>query len=74
MNLNEVSEQNLSFMVEELMNDLQVINRGVLDPKYFDVKDYHEIKSVYEMVKSKGQLSVPEIQAIIEELRKYRVK
>ncbi|SET83758.1 Uncharacterized protein YfkK, UPF0435 family [Salinibacillus kushneri] len=74
MSLKEASEQNLSYIIEELMNDLQVINRSVLDPKYFDVKDYHDIKSVYEMVKSKNQLSLPELQAIIEELRKFRVQ
>ncbi|MRG85431.1 DUF1128 domain-containing protein [Salinibacillus xinjiangensis] len=73
MNLNEATEQNLSYIIEQLAEQLQVINRSVLDPKYFDIKNYNEIKSMYDMVKNK-QLSVSEIQAIIEELRNFRAK
>ncbi|WP_174495550.1 DUF1128 domain-containing protein [Salirhabdus euzebyi] len=74
MNLNEATEQNLSFVIHELAEQLQVINRSILDPKDFSLKDYDDLKSIYEMVKAKGRVSVAEIHAIIDELSKYRVK
>jgi uncharacterized protein YfkK (UPF0435 family) len=74
MNLSEATVENLSFIVHSLADSLQVINRAILDPKDFDLSSYNELKSIYEMVQRQGKLSVPEIQAIIEELRKLRSK
>ncbi len=68
----EANEKNLSMMINGLADHLKVINRAILDPDYYDIKYFDQIKSIYEMVTARGTLSVPEIHAVIDELRKYR--
>ncbi|SEP56349.1 DUF1128 domain-containing protein [Piscibacillus halophilus] len=72
MNLNEANEDNLKYIIDDLSKKLQVLNPTIMDPDNFSLKDYHEIKQLYDMVKSKDQISVPEIHAIIDELKKLR--
>ncbi|PKR79371.1 DUF1128 domain-containing protein [Halalkalibacillus sediminis] len=72
MNLNEPTEENLSYIINELSKDLQVLNPSIMDPDNFSLEDYQDIKDLYDMVKSKDQISVPEINAILVELKKYR--
>ncbi|MBR7552852.1 DUF1128 domain-containing protein [Allobacillus sp. GCM10007491] len=72
MNLNEPTEENLEFIINDLSEELQIINRSVVKPENFDLANYQEIKDLYDMVKAKRQVSVSEIHAIIDELKKYR--
>ncbi len=72
MNLNEATDENLEFIINDLSEELQIINRSVVKPENFDLENYFDIKELYDMVKAKGQVSVPEIHAIIDELKKYR--
>ncbi|WP_277673397.1 DUF1128 domain-containing protein [Piscibacillus halophilus] len=72
MNLNEANEDNLKYIIDDLSKKLQVLNPTIMDPDNFSLKDYNEIKQLYDMVKSKDQISVPEIHAIIDELKKLR--
>ncbi|WP_238378737.1 DUF1128 domain-containing protein [Halalkalibacillus sediminis] len=72
LNLNEPTEENLSYIINELSKDLQVLNPSIMDPDNFSLEDYQDIKDLYDMVKSKDQISVPEINAILVELKKYR--
>ncbi|MCP8616552.1 DUF1128 domain-containing protein [Salirhabdus salicampi] len=74
MSLQEATAENLKFIIDDLAERLQVINRSILDPDHYDMDHYDEIKSLYDMVVSRGQISVSEIHAIIEELKKYRKK
>ena len=72
MNLNEPTEENLEFIINDLAEELQIINRSVVKPDNFDLSNYQDIKDLYDMGKAKGQVSVPEIHAIIDELKKFR--
>ncbi|WP_181348821.1 DUF1128 domain-containing protein [Thalassobacillus sp. CUG 92003] len=72
MDLNEATEENLAFIIDELATKLAVVNRSIMDAKDYDLAHYNEIKSLYDMVLMKGQLSVPETQAFIQELGQYR--
>ncbi|MFD2638244.1 DUF1128 domain-containing protein [Piscibacillus salipiscarius] len=72
MNLNEATEENLKYIIEDLSKKLQVLNPTIMDSDNFSLKDYDEIKQLYDMVKSKDQVSVPEIHAIIDELKRLR--
>ncbi len=72
MNLEEKNRENLSFMIEDLANKLQVVNREAIKPENFELEDYEEIKDIYSMVKNKNNISVSEMQALIAELGRLR--
>lgn len=72
MNLNEASEANLKYIIEQLTKQLQVLNPSVMKAEHYDLKNYDEIKDLYEMVLNKNQVSVSEIHAIIDELKRLR--
>jgi uncharacterized protein YfkK (UPF0435 family) len=72
VSLNEATEQNLALLINGLAENLKVINRAILDPDHYDLSHYEEIKNIYDMVKRKGNLSVPEIHAILDELSRLR--
>ncbi|MCD5322653.1 MULTISPECIES: DUF1128 domain-containing protein [Pontibacillus] len=75
MDLSNPTNENLVFMINTLAEQLQVVNRGLMDPEDYDIQHYDDIKDMYDMVQmKKGQLSVSELQAVVGELGKYRVK
>ncbi|WP_163536766.1 DUF1128 family protein [Gracilibacillus sp. YIM 98692] len=72
MSLDVQSEENLETIIQEMAKMLQVVNTSIMDPKDYDIKHYKELKSLYDLLKHKQQLTVAETQAFIEELRQYR--
>nr|WP_175488345.1 DUF1128 domain-containing protein [Alteribacillus bidgolensis] len=72
MSLEEKTQENLSFMVEEITQKLQVVNTAVMKGDSFDLKNYEDIKDIYEMVESKEHFSVSEMDAIVSELGKLK--
>ncbi|KGX83677.1 MULTISPECIES: DUF1128 domain-containing protein [Pontibacillus] len=74
MNLNEPTNENLRYMINHLADQLQVVNRGLMDPEDYDLKHYEDIKDIYDMTQMRGQMSVSEIQAVVGELGKFRKK
>ncbi|RCW70747.1 DUF1128 domain-containing protein [Saliterribacillus persicus] len=72
MNLEEANQENLSFIINEMAERLQVVNRSIMDPDDYNLDNYDELKSLYQMIEQKGSLSVSETQAFIEELKNYR--
>ncbi|SES74322.1 Uncharacterized protein YfkK, UPF0435 family [Oceanobacillus limi] len=74
MNLENPTQENLKFILDELAEKLNVVNRSVMDAEDYDLNKYEDIKFLYEVVSQKGQLSTSETQAFIEELRNVRKK
>ncbi|MFB4162631.1 DUF1128 domain-containing protein [Alteribacillus sp. JSM 102045] len=72
MNLEEPTQENLSFMVEEITQKLQIVNVAAMKSESFDMKNYEDIKDIYEMVESKDNFSVSEMDAIVSELGKLK--
>ncbi|WP_042223799.1 DUF1128 domain-containing protein [Oceanobacillus manasiensis] len=72
MNLENPSKENMSFILEQLGERLDVVNRSILDPEDYDLNKYDDLKLMYEIVEQKGRLSASEAQAFIEELRSVR--
>ncbi|GAQ17816.1 hypothetical protein OPHB3_1753 [Oceanobacillus picturae] len=72
MNLENPSKENMSYILEQLGERLDVVNRTILDPEDYDLNKYDELKLMYEIVVQKGRLSASEAQAFIEELRSVR--
>jgi len=74
MDLNQATEANLSFMLNELADYLKVANRGLFDSKYYDLNKYGDLKFLHQIVVEKGRLSTLETQAFIDELATIRKK
>ncbi|MUV39995.1 UPF0435 protein [Lentibacillus sp. JNUCC-1] len=72
MNLEQPTEENLKYILEDLTERLGVVNRSLMDHEDYDLDKYDELKMMYDMIKQKGQLSAPETQAFISELRSVR--
>lgn len=72
MDLEKRSEENLKFILEELIERLDVANRSLLDPKHYDLNKYNDLKLMYDMILKKGKLSTIETQAFIDELKLVR--
>ncbi|WP_010530630.1 DUF1128 domain-containing protein [Lentibacillus jeotgali] len=72
MNLENATQENLKFMLDELAEQLSVVNREVMQPEDYDLDKFDDIKFMYDMVKQRGQLSPSETQAFIDELRSVR--
>lgn len=73
MNLENPTKENLTYLLNELADNLSVVNRTLFDPEDYDLSKYEDIKFMYDMVIKKGNLSASETQAFIEELRKVRL-
>ncbi|TGB04837.1 DUF1128 domain-containing protein [Halobacillus salinus] len=72
MSLEQATEENLAYIIKDMAEKLQVVNRSLMDPEDYDINHYEEIKSLHDIVEMKGQLSVSEIQAFVQELGQYR--
>ncbi|MYL48726.1 DUF1128 family protein [Halobacillus litoralis] len=72
MSLQEANQENLEVIINDMAEKLQVVNRSLMDPEDYDLNKYEEIKSLHDIIEMKGQLSVSEIQAFVQELGQYR--
>ncbi|GAB4072452.1 hypothetical protein GCM10028778_03110 [Barrientosiimonas marina] len=72
MNLENPTRENLKHILNELADQLDVVNRELMEADDYDLDKYEDIKFMYDMVKQKGSLSPSETQAFITELRAVR--
>jgi uncharacterized protein YfkK (UPF0435 family) len=72
LSLQEPKQENLEVIINDMAEKLQVVNRSLMDPEDYDLDKYEEIKSLHDIIEMKGQLSVSEIQAFVQELGQYR--
>lgn len=74
MNLSVKNEKNLAFMIEKIVDKLQMINASAIKAEHYSIDCYEELYNLYALVESKQQFSVSEIEAIIAELGHLRKK
>lgn len=72
MNLNEPTEENLTFILEELSKKLKVANKSLLDPEDYDLDKYSDLKMMYDVLHNKETLSPSETDAFVKELSATR--
>lgn len=74
LNLENPTKENLKFILNELAERLNVVNRTLMDPQDYNLDKYDDIKMMYDVVIQKGQLSASETQAFVSELGAARKK
>lgn len=72
MNLNEPSRENLEFIIHDMADRLNVVNRSIMDPDDYDLNKYQDLKELHAMLEQKGSLSPAESEAFLDELASYR--
>lgn len=72
MDLSKPSEENISFMLEEIKMKLRMVNGGAIRASDIDESKYDDLKDIHEMVQRKNNFSTIEMNAIIEELSNLR--
>ncbi|HLR60750.1 MAG TPA: DUF1128 domain-containing protein [Pseudogracilibacillus sp.] len=72
MDLNEPTQENLKYILNELAKKLDIANRVLVNDEDYDINRYDDLKYMYDVVVRKEQLSVNEKHAFIDELRSVR--
>ncbi|CAD2080905.1 hypothetical protein JEOAER750_02177 [Jeotgalicoccus aerolatus] len=59
-------------ILEDIVQKLNVVNRGIFKPDDYSDEKVSELNDIKEMLESRGQISAAEQSAVIEELSKMR--
>ncbi|TYP70317.1 DUF1128 domain-containing protein [Paenibacillus methanolicus] len=71
-NLNEPTQENVEFMIEEIKVKLRMATAAAMQASSFSVGRYEDIKELYEVVASKEKFSISEVEALVSELGQLR--
>lgn len=72
MDLSKQSNENVTFMIEEIKTKLRMVNVDAMKPEHFNASQYEDLKELYEMVASRDNITPNEMQAIAKELGSLR--
>lgn len=72
MDLSIKSNENVQFMIDEIKTKLKMASGSVIRPNHFNVSHYDNIKDIYDMIMSRDNISISEMEAIVTELGRIR--
>lgn len=72
MNLQEATQVNLKYLLEQLGEHLDVANRALFDAEDYDLAYYDDLKFLYDHVMQAEKLSPQETAAFVDELSSIR--
>ena len=72
MNLTENTPENIEYMIEAIKDKLRIANASAVKATHFDESKYEDLKDIYDMVMSRSQFSISEMEAIVTELGSLR--
>ncbi|HSI68004.1 MAG TPA: DUF1128 domain-containing protein [Planococcus sp. (in: firmicutes)] len=72
MDLSTPSNENVTFMIEEIKTKLRMVNVDAMKPEHFNNSQYEDLRELYDMVKNRDTFSPNEMQAIATELGSLR--
>ncbi|OMF22356.1 hypothetical protein BK133_26540 [Paenibacillus sp. FSL H8-0548] len=73
-NLELQTQENVEFMIEVIKTKLKMASAAAMQASNFDLGKYEDIKDLYEVVASKEKFSISEVEALVTELGKLRLK
>lgn len=68
----EQSQQQVEIMIEAIKDRLKMATAQAMQASAFSVEQYEDIKDIYDLVMSKSNYSISEMEAIVSELGKLR--
>ncbi|WP_028551416.1 DUF1128 domain-containing protein [Paenibacillus sp. UNC451MF] len=72
MDLTRNTLENVDYMIEEIKKKLRMATGAALKATSLNDEQYEDLKDIYEMVSSKPNFSISEIEAITTELGRLR--
>ena len=72
MNLNQPSQENVEYMIEQIKDKLRMVNVDAMKSEHFDDSQYEDLLDLYNMVMKRDSFSPSEMQAIASELGTLR--
>ncbi len=72
MNLDNYSQENVEFMIEAIKTKLRMASGAAMQATNFDSSKYEDIKDIYDIISSKNNFSISEVEALVSELGKLR--
>ncbi|MGN7360573.1 DUF1128 domain-containing protein [Paenibacillus sp. SAF-054] len=74
MDLTQKTAENIEYMIEQIKTRLRMASGAAMNASAFSVDQYEDIRDVYELVVSKSNLSISEVEALVSELGRLRSK
>ncbi|WP_085524005.1 DUF1128 domain-containing protein [Tuberibacillus sp. Marseille-P3662] len=72
MDLTIKNNENIEYMLSEIKKKLQLVNPELIQPEAYSTSQYDDLFDLYQMISKKDQISVNEMQGIMDELRSLR--
>ncbi|WP_025719098.1 DUF1128 domain-containing protein [Paenibacillus sp. 1-18] len=72
MDLSVPSHANIEYMIEGIKTKLRMASGAAMQASAFSLEQYEDIYDVYDMVISKPNLSISEVEAVVSELGRLR--
>ncbi|MBU5442893.1 MULTISPECIES: DUF1128 domain-containing protein [unclassified Paenibacillus] len=72
MDLTKPTQENVEYMIETIKSKLKMATAAAMQASAFSTEQYEEIQELYEIVNSKSNFSISEVEALVSELGKLR--
>lgn len=72
MDLTQPTQENVEYMIEAIKTKLKMATAAAMQASSFSVERYEDIQELYDIVVSKQNFSISEIEALVSELGKLR--
>lgn len=70
--LQQASMENMVFMIDTIKTKLKMASAAAMQASSFNLSNYEDIKDIYEVIASKENFSISEVEALVSELGKLR--
>lgn len=72
VDLEQATADNMVFMIEAIKSKLKMATAAAMQASSFNLNNYEDIKDIYEVVSSKENFSISEVEALVSELGRLR--
>ncbi|KKC47568.1 DUF1128 domain-containing protein [Paenibacillus sp. D9] len=72
--LSQPTQENVEFMIEAIKTKLKMATAAAMQASSFGPGCYEDIRELYEIVSSKSNFSISEVEALVSELGKLRAQ
>lgn len=72
MDLSNPSQENVTYMIEQIKEKLRMVNGDAMQSNAFDQDKYEDLQYLYDMVMKRDSFSPSEMNAIAAELGSLR--
>lgn len=72
IDINVKSDEAVQYMLEEIKNRLKMATMAAIKPDHFNAEHYEDIRDLYDMIISKSNYSILEMEAIVDELGRMK--